>query len=98
MLIDAVTPKELSIYMIGAAIAPATAISAVLYWLRVPTIDFAVVFATLWMISAMVIDLLTPEPPSPLVAIIALAPMVVVGIAINFLHWFRPLSVPTTDI
>ena len=32
MVIDALTPKEFSVYMIGAAIAPATVILAVLYW------------------------------------------------------------------
>jgi hypothetical protein len=98
MLIDAVTPKELTVYMIGAAIAPATAISAVFYWLRVPTIDFAVIFATLWMISAMVIELITPTPLSPLLTIIALAPMAIVGIAINILYWLRPIPVPSAEI
>ena len=47
MVLDATTPDELTVYMIGAAIAPVTVVSAVLYWLRVPTLDFAVVFATL---------------------------------------------------
>src|SRR5689334_18594220 len=50
MVIDAVTPKELTVYMIGAAIAPATAILAILYWLKAPWLDFAVIFATLWMV------------------------------------------------
>jgi hypothetical protein len=90
MLIDAMTPKELTVYMIGAAIAPATIVSAVLYWLRVPAIDFAVVFATLWMVSAMVIDLLSPDPPSPLTAVIAFAPLAIVGITINIRCWLRP--------
>jgi hypothetical protein len=58
MLLDALTPKELNVYMIGAAIAPATAIAAALYWLRVPTLDFAVVFATAWMVSAMVLEVI----------------------------------------
>lgn len=98
MLIDALTPKELTVYMIGAAIAPATIVSAILYWLRVPAIDFAVVFATLWMISAMVIDLMTPDPPSPLMAIIALGPMAIVGVAINLLSWLRPIPVTSTKI
>ena len=98
MLIDAVTPKELSVYMIGAAIAPATAVSAVLYWLRVPTIDFAVMFATLWMISVMAIELITPEPLSPVVPAVALAPMVIVGMVINFLNWLRPIPAPSAEI
>ena len=98
MLIDAVTPKELTVYMIGAAIAPATIISAIFYWLRVPTIDFAVIFATLWMISAMAIEFVTPTPLSPLLTVVALAPMVIVGITINTLHWLRPTPVPSPEI
>ena len=47
MVIDVATPKELTVFMIGAAIAPATGITALLYWARVPTLDFAVSFATL---------------------------------------------------
>jgi hypothetical protein len=98
MLIDVLTPKELTVYMIGAAIAPATAISAILYWLRVPAIDFAVLFATLWMISAMAIELITPTPLSSLLTVVALAPMVIVGIAINILYWLRPAPLPSAEI
>jgi hypothetical protein len=83
MVLDAVTPKELSVYLIGAAIAPATAISAALYWLRVPTLDFAVVFATVWMVSEMVLELVTPSPLSPVMSIVAVGPLVIVGIVIN---------------
>jgi hypothetical protein len=89
MVIDAATPKELSVYMIGAAIAPATAISATLYWLRVPRTDFAVIFATLWMISVMVLELITPKPLSPLMILIAFVPLVIVGIVLNFQYWRR---------
>jgi hypothetical protein len=98
MLIDAMTPKELTVYMIGAAIAPATVVSAILYWLRVPAIDFAVVFATLWMMSAMAIDLITPDPPSPVMAVVALAPLAIVGIVINLLSWLRPIPAPSSKI
>ena len=97
MVIDAATPKELSVYMIGAAIAPATAISATLYWLRVPRTDFAVIFATLWMISVMVLELITPKPLSPLMVLIAFVPLVIVGIVLNFQYWrrsrLRPISI-----
>jgi hypothetical protein len=92
MVIDVLTPKELTVYMIGAAIAPATAVSAILYWLRVPTIDFAVVFATLWMVSVMVLELITPKPLSPLMAVVAVAPMLVVGVVINFQCWRRRIK------
>ncbi|MGO4712544.1 hypothetical protein [Bradyrhizobium sp. 2TAF24] len=83
MVIDAATPPELTVYMIGAAIAPATVIAAVLYWLRVPRIDFAVSFATMWLITAMVLELITPKPLSPLAMFIAVAPSLIVGVAIN---------------
>ena len=65
MIIDIATPKELNVYMAGAAIAPATLITALLYWLRVPRLDFAVSFTTLWLVSGMVIELISPTPLSP---------------------------------
>jgi hypothetical protein len=89
MVIDVATPKELTVYKIGTAIAPATTITALLYWLRVPTLDFAVSFATLWLVSGMVIELITPKPLSPLIAVAAVAPMVIVGAVINFQCWRR---------
>lgn len=97
MVIDVVTPNELSVYLIGAAIAPATVISGVLYWLRVPTLDFAAVFATIWMASEMVLEMLTPAPLSPLMAIIAVAPMLIVGAVINVQHWRRTKRLPMPD-
>jgi hypothetical protein len=98
MVIDVVTPNELSVYLIGAAIAPATVISGVLYWLRVPTLDFAAVFATIWMASEMVLEMLTPAPLSPLMAIVAVAPMLIVGAVINVQHWrTRPKQLPIPD-
>jgi len=96
MVLDVATPKELTVYMIGAAIAPAAAISALLYWLRVPRFDFVVSFAILWMVSGMLIELITPKPLSPLIAIVAVAPMVIVGTVFNLRNWRgwrrRPIS------
>lgn len=89
MVIDVLTPKELTVYMIAVAIAPATAVSATLYALRVPTVDFAMVFAVLWMISAMVLIFITPKPLSPLLAVAAVVPMLIVGAVINFQCWRR---------
>jgi hypothetical protein len=94
MLIDALTPKELSVYTVGVAIAPATAISAALYWLRVPKLDFAVVFATIWMASEMVLEMVTPAPLSPLMSIVAVAPLLIVGIVINVQGWRRSKPKP----
>jgi hypothetical protein len=90
MLVDAVTPKELTVYMIGAAIAPTAVVSAIFYSLSMPPMDFALIFATLWMISAMVLELITPQPLSPLMAAAALAPMLIVGCVVNFLYWPWP--------
>ncbi|WP_407154143.1 hypothetical protein [Bradyrhizobium sp. STM 3557] len=97
MLIDALTPKELNVYMVGAAIAPATAISAALYWLRVPTLDFAVVFATVWMVSAMVLEIVTPAPLSPMMSIVAVVPLLIVGIVVNVQGWRRSKPMPMPD-
>jgi len=87
MVIDEATPKELTVYMIGAAIAPATALSALLYWLGVPRIDFAVCFSVLWMVSGMVIELISPKPLSPFMIVLAVAPIVIVGSVINYQYW-----------
>jgi len=87
MAIDALTPKELTVYMIGAAIAPAIVILAVLYWKRVPRYDFAVAFATLWMTTWIVLEFITPKPLSLLVMVVAVAPLAVVGAVINLRRW-----------
>lgn len=89
MVIDVLTPNELTVYAIGAAIAPATAISALLYWLEVPRIDFAVCFSVLWMVSGMVLELISPVPLSPLTIVVTLVPMLVVGAVINYQCWRR---------
>ena len=89
MVIDAATPKELNVYMIGTTLAPMTAISTALWWLRVPLLDFSVVFATLWMASVMVLEIITPKPMSLLMAAIAVAPSLIVGTVINFQRWRR---------
>jgi hypothetical protein len=96
MVIDAVTPKELTVYMIGATIAPATAILAVLYWLKVPGLDFAVIFATLWMVSGMVLEIVAPRALSPWVAGVAVAPLLIVGIVVNLQFLRRSRDRPTS--
>jgi hypothetical protein len=89
MVIDVLTPKELTVYMIGAAIAPFIVILAVLYWKRVPGVDFAIAVGTLWMTPGIVLELITPKSLSLLAVVIALAPLVVIGAAINFQRWSR---------
>ena len=41
MVLDAVTPKELTAVMIAIAIGPAVVITAVFYYLRCSRLDFA---------------------------------------------------------
>jgi hypothetical protein len=98
MVIDVITPEELTVYAIGAAIAPATAISALLYWLEVPRIDFAVCFSVLWMVSGMVLELISPVPLSPLTIVVTILPMLIVGTVINFQCWRRSFAAVTPDI
>ncbi len=89
MVIDVLTPKELTVYMIGAAIAPFFVILAVLYWKRVPGIDFAIAFGTLWMTAGIVLELITPKSLSLFAVLIALAPLVIIGAVVNFRRWSR---------
>jgi len=89
MVTDVLTPKELTVYMIGATIAPAIAILAVLYWKRVPKFDFAVAFATLWMASWIVLALISPKPLPLFVVAVAVAPLLIFGAVVNFQRWRR---------
>lgn len=79
MLIDALTPKELTALMVGAVMAPAVIVGAVLYHLKLPAPDLAISLATLWMASIMTIEWITPKPISPYFMVAAVAPSVVVG-------------------
>jgi hypothetical protein len=96
MVIDAVTPKELTVYTIGATIAPATGILAVLYWLKIPRLDFAVIFATLWMVTGMVLEIVTPTPLSSWVAGVAVVPLLITGIVVNLQYRGRSKDRPTS--
>jgi hypothetical protein len=89
MVLDVLTPQELTVYAIGAALAPATVISALLYWLGVPRVDFAVCFSVLWMVSGMVLEVISPQPLSPYMIVVTILPALIVGIAINFQRWRR---------
>lgn len=80
MILDVVTPNELSVFMIGAAIAPAMLVAALLYVLRYPLVDFTIMFATLWLIAAMSVEWITPKPLSPLMIVGAFVPAGIVGL------------------
>ena len=79
MLFDALTPKELTVYMVGGALAPAMIIGAVLYHLRLPGVDLAISLAALWLVSMMVIEWITPKPLSPYFMTAAVAPALLTG-------------------
>jgi hypothetical protein len=79
MLIDALTPKELNAIMVGEVLAPAVIVGAVFYHLKLPGLDLAISLATLWLVSVMAIEWITPKPISPYFLAAAVAPSMVVG-------------------
>lgn len=86
MMLDAVTPKELTALMIAVAIAPAIGITAVFYYLRCPRLDFAVMFAALWLISDVVIAFVSPKELPHWLLALGFVPAAIVGVV---LHWQR---------
>ena len=87
MVIDAITPPELTIYTIAATIAPSIIILALLYWKRVSRFDFTVALVTLWMATWIVLELISPKPMSLLLAVAAAVPLLAVGGVVNFRRW-----------
>jgi hypothetical protein len=87
MILDALTPPELNFYMIGPIIAPAVLITCFLYWLRIPSRDFVLVSAAIWMVCEMMLEMITPKPLSPLLAVAAVAPLLLAGILLHIRHW-----------
>lgn len=79
MLIDALTPRELTVYMIGAALAPAIIVGAAYYHLRLPLTDLTTTLAVFWMVSVMAMEWITPRPLSPYFIAVAVAPPILVG-------------------
>jgi hypothetical protein len=86
MVLDHLTPKELTVYMIAAATAPAVIGTALSYYLRFPTIDLELISATLWLIAALTLEWISPVPLPSFMIGAALAPALVVG---AILHWDR---------
>jgi hypothetical protein len=89
MVIDVVTPKELTAYVIGTAIAPAVVALAILYYKRVPMFDFAVTFAALWMASWIALEILTPKPLPLFFVAVAAAPLLAMGVIVIIRYWVR---------
>jgi hypothetical protein len=79
MLIDVLTPKELTALMVGEVLAPAIIVGAALYHMKLPGPDLAISLATLWLASVMVIEWITPKPISPYFLAAAVAPSILVG-------------------
>jgi hypothetical protein len=90
MTLDILTPKELTAIMIGVAIAPAMLVTALLYVLRYPLVDFTIMFATLWLIAAMSVEWISPTQLSPLVIVGAFVPALFVG---SWLHFWPRIRV-----
>ena len=86
MVLDALTPKELTAVMIGIAIGPAIVITAVFYYLRCPRIDFAVLFAALWLISDIAIAFISPTQIPHFLIALGFVPAALIGLV---LHWQR---------
>ncbi|AJA60729.1 MULTISPECIES: hypothetical protein [Bradyrhizobium] len=86
MVLDALTPKELTAVMIGIAIGPAIVITAVFYYLRCPRTDFAVMFAALWLISDIAIAFISPTQLPHFLIALGFAPALLIGIV---LYWQR---------
>jgi hypothetical protein len=86
IVLDYLTPKELTIYMIAAATAPAVIGTGVAYYLRFPRIDFVMILTTLWLVAALAIEWISPVPLPEFMIGAALAPALVVGAV---LHWYR---------
>ena len=86
MVLDAVTPKELTAVMIAIAIGPAVVITAVFYYLRCPRTDFAVMFAALWLISDIGIAFISPKELPLWLLLLGFVPAALIG---TVLHWQR---------
>ena len=86
MLLDALTPKELTAIMIAVAIGPAIVITAVFYYLRCPRTDFAVMFAALWLISDIAIAFVSPKELPHILIVLGFVSALLIG---SVLHWQR---------
>jgi hypothetical protein len=86
LVLDVLTPKELTAVMIGVAIGPAIVITAVFYYLRCSRIDFAVLFAALWVISDIAMAFISPTGLPNFLIIAGFVPALLVGVV---LHWQR---------
>ena len=54
-------------------------------------------FSVLWMVSGMVLELISPVPLSPFVIVVTILPVLVVGIVINVQCWRRSFAAPAPN-
>ena len=86
MVIDVLTPRELTVYMIAAATAPTVIAIGLCYYLKFPMIDFTMILATFWLATAVAIGWMSPKPLPSFIIAGALAPALIAGAV---LHWRR---------
>jgi hypothetical protein len=86
MVVDLLTPKELTVYMIAATTAPAVIGTGLCYYFRFPRMDFAVIIAALWLLALLMVELISPVRLPNFIIAAAVAPALVVGAV---LHWHR---------
>jgi hypothetical protein len=86
MVVDVLTPRELTVYMIAAATAPAVIVVGLCYYLQFPMIDFTMILATFWLATAVAIGWMSPKPLPSFIIAGALAPALIAGAV---LHWRR---------
>jgi len=85
--------KELTAFMVGEVLAPAVIVGAVFYHMKLPGPDLAISLATLWLVSVMVIEWITPKPISPYFMTAAVTPSILVGAWLHGLaRWRRRAS------
>ena len=87
IVLDYLTPKELTIYMIAGATAPAVIGSGLAYYLRFPRIDFVLILATLWLVAALTIEWISPVPLPVFLIGAALAPALIIGVILRWHHY-----------
>jgi hypothetical protein len=86
MVVDVLTPDELTVYMIAAASAPAVIVVGLCYYLQFPMIDFTMILVTFWLAAAVAIGWISPKPLPSFIIAGALAPALVAGAV---MHWRR---------
>jgi hypothetical protein len=86
MVIDVLTPRELTVYMIAAATAPTAIGIGLCYYLQLPMVDFTMIFATFWLVAALALEWISPKPLPSCMISAALVPALIVGAV---LHWRR---------